>query len=76
MDIIHQIEINSIEKAEEILQEAGTEQLYKAAQYHFKYINKVLKDGHVHYIYEHPKNVRKIKGKKKEPNNEVTSADA
>ena len=65
MDIIHQIEINSIEKAEDILQEAGTEQLFKAAQFHFKYIDKVFKNGHVRYIYANPKNVRKIKGKKK-----------
>ena len=66
MDLIHRIDINSIEKAESVINEAGTEQLFKAAQFHFKYIDKVFKNGHVRYIYANPKNVRKIKGKKKE----------
>lgn len=66
MNLIQQINIGSIDEAENIINEAGTEPLFKAAQFCTRYIYKFLKNGHVRYIY---KNASKIKGKKKELSN-------
>lgn len=66
MDLMHYIKIDSIEKAERILDASEFDDISKAAQYRFhKYVNKVFKNGKIRYIYEQGKNVRKIKGKKK-----------